>query len=141
MFHFDIDALKIQISELEEKMMEPGFWDNQDEAQRILQTSKRLKDKISSFEKLYSDWEELGLLAEMGIEEKDSSVEKEVSKGIKELTQAIDKLKIETLLSGEFDKNNAMLSIHSGAGGLDAQDWAEMLLRMYTRWSEKRGIA
>lgn len=122
-------------------MMEPEFWDDQDEAQKILQTSKRLKEKILNFQALNSKWEELKLLAEMGIEEKDSSVEKEVTYGIEKLTENIDKLKIETLLSGEFDKNSAILSIHSGAGGLDAQDWAEMLLRMYTRWSEKNGYS
>jgi peptide chain release factor 2 len=119
--------------------MEPGFWDDQDEAQKILQTSKRLKDKVVNFQRLYSDWDELKLLGEMGIEEKDESVEKEVAKGIKELTESIDKSKMETLLCGELDKNSAILSIHSGAGGLDAQDWAEMLLRMYTRWGEKKG--
>lgn len=122
-------------------MMEPDFWDDQDKAQKILQTSKRLKEKISKFQALNSGWEELKLLAEMGIEEKDSSVEKEVTNGIEKLTENIDKLKIETLLNGEFDKNSAILSIHSGAGGLDAQDWAEMLLRMYTRWSEKNGYS
>jgi peptide chain release factor 2 len=119
--------------------MEPGFWDDQDGAQKILQTSKRLKDKVVNFQRLYSDWDELKLLGEMGIEEKDESVEKEVAKGIKELTESIDKSKMETLLCGELDKNSAILSIHSGAGGLDAQDWAEMLLRMYTRWGEKKG--
>lgn len=122
-------------------MMEPDFWDDQDKAQKILQTSKRLKEKISKFQALNSGWEELKLLAEMGIEEKDSSVEKEVTNGIEKLTENIDKLKIQTLLNGEFDKNSAILSIHSGAGGLDAQDWAEMLLRMYTRWSEKNGYS
>lgn len=141
MFLFDIDRLKVTIGELEEKMMESNFWDDQDEAQRMLQTSKRLKDKLLNFEGLYSQWEELKLLSEMAIAEKDSSVEKEISKGIGELIESIDKLKIETLLSGEFDKNNAILSIHSGAGGLDAQDWAEMLLRMYTRWSERKGYS
>ena len=140
MFLFDIAKLKETVKELEEKMVEPGFWDNQEEAQKILQSSKGLKDKVTSFEKLYLDLEELKLLIEMAIEEGDSSVEKEVAKGIKDLAVAIDKLKTETLLSGEFDKNNAILSIHSGAGGLDAQDWAEMLLRMYTRWSEKKGF-
>ncbi|MCT4566331.1 MAG: peptide chain release factor 2 [Maledivibacter sp.] len=135
----DIDSLKEVIEELEQKMMEPGFWDDQDGAQKILQTSKRLKDKVVNFQRLYSDWDELKLLGEMGIEEKDESVEKEVAKGIKELTESIDKSKMETLLCGELDKNSAILSIHSGAGGLDAQDWAEMLLRMYTRWGEKKG--
>ncbi|MDK2919021.1 MAG: peptide chain release factor 2 [Candidatus Petromonas sp.] len=120
-------------------MTKPDFWDDHEEAQKILQTSKRLKDKVESFEELYSKWEELLLLTEMGIEEKDASIEKEVIKGIEGLKLRIEKLKIETLLSGKYDKNNAILSIHSGAGGLDAQDWAEMLLRMYTRWAETRG--
>jgi peptide chain release factor 2 len=120
-------------------MTKPDFWDDHEEAQKILQTSKRLKDKVESFEELYSKWEELLLLTEMGIVEKDASIEKEVIKGIEGLKLRIEKLKIETLLSGKYDKNNAILSIHSGAGGLDAQDWAEMLLRMYTRWAETRG--
>jgi peptide chain release factor 2 len=120
-------------------MTKPDFWDDHEEAQKILQTSKRLKDKVESFEELYSKWEELLLLTEMGIVEKDASIEKEVIKEIEGLKLRIEKLKIETLLSGKYDKNNAILSIHSGAGGLDAQDWAEMLLRMYTRWAETRG--
>lgn len=120
-------------------MTKPDFWDDHEEAQKILQTSKRLKDKVESFEELYSKLEELLLLTEMGIEEKDASIEKEVIKEIEGLKLRIEKLKIETLLSGKYDKNNAILSIHSGAGGLDAQDWAEMLLRMYTRWAETRG--
>nr|WP_330397353.1 peptide chain release factor 2 [Maledivibacter halophilus] len=134
-----MDGIKEKTSELEEKMMEPEFWDDQEKAQSILQTSKRLKEKVSNFQRIYSKWEELKLLAEMAIEERDVSVKKEITGGIEKLTENIDKLKIETLLSGEFDKNSAILSVHSGAGGLDAQDWAEMLLRMYTRWSEKRG--
>lgn len=122
-------------------MTEQGFWDDQEEAQRILQKSKRLKDKLTAFYDLCSDWEELGILAEMGLEENDDSVEKEVVKGIETLKNKIEKLKISTLLNGRYDKNNTILSINSGAGGLDAQDWAEMLLRMYTRWSEKNGYS
>jgi peptide chain release factor 2 len=120
-------------------MTESNFWDDQDRAQKILQSSKRLKDKVDNYNQLYEFWEELYILVEMGIEEKDSSVEKEVINGIEELNKKIDKLRLETLLSGEYDKNNAILSIHSGAGGLDAQDWAEMILRMYTRWAESKG--
>ncbi|WP_120240125.1 peptide chain release factor 2 [Caminicella sporogenes] len=135
----DIENIKKEIKLLEEKMTEQKFWDNQSEAQKVLQQSKRLKDKVASFENLYNTWEEISLLAEMGIEENDSSVEKEVIKGIEDLKEKIEKLKIQTLLNGKYDKNNAILSIHSGAGGLDAQDWAEMLLRMYTRWADKMG--
>ncbi len=130
-----------KIEELENKMVEPSFWDDQDEAQDVLQTSKRFKDKIARFREIYNTWEEFILLGEMALEEKDNSVEKDVTKGITVLEEAIDKLRIETLLTGEYDKNNGILSIHSGAGGLDAQDWAEMLLRMYTRWAEQRGYS
>lgn len=120
-------------------MTEPDFWDDHEKAQRILQKSKSLKDKVTNYEELYSKWEELILLGEMAIEEKDGSVEKEVSKGMENLKENLEKLKIQTLLSGRYDKNSAIISIHSGAGGLDAQDWAEMLLRMYTRWAETNG--
>ncbi len=122
-------------------MVEPKFWDDQDEAQRILQTSKRLKDKFNNFKELFTRWEELILLTEMALEEKDPSVKKDVETGIEEIKNTIEKLKIQTLLTGPYDKNNAILAIHSGAGGLDAQDWAEMLLRMYTRWAERQGYS
>ncbi len=119
-------------------MTEPSLWDDQDEAQRILQTSKRLKEKLARFNDIHSTWEELILLTGMGIEEKDPSIEKEVSNGLEKLKEDLEKLKIETLLNGKHDKNNVILSIHAGAGGLDAQDWAEMLLRMYKRWADNR---
>ncbi|QEK11334.1 peptide chain release factor 2 [Crassaminicella thermophila] len=135
----DIDKLTSEIKELDEKAMEPAFWDDPKNAQKILQKSKQLKDKLNRYEALSEKYEELNLLLDMAIEEKDLSVEKEVQADIEKIKEEIDTIRVETLLSGEYDKNNAIISIHAGAGGLDAQDWAEMLLRMYTRWAEKKG--
>lgn len=119
--------------------MEPGFWDDPQNAQRILQQAKQIKGKIQRYEDVYQKYEELNFFLEMAIEEGDASVEQEILEGLKQLEEAVEELKVETLLSGEYDRNNAILSIHAGAGGLDAQDWAEMLLRMYTRWAERKG--
>jgi peptide chain release factor 2 len=120
-------------------MLESGFWDEPQNAQRILQQAKQLKDKIKSYEDLYQKYEDIKTLLEMAIEEEDTSLEKEIQRDFQLLRGELEQLTVSTLLSGEYDKNNAILSIHSGAGGLDSQDWAEMLLRMYTRWSEKKG--
>lgn len=127
------------MKELEAKMAEPGFWDDPEKAQKILKKSKQKKDKIQRYEEVYQMYEELDLFLDMAIEEGDLSVEKEICQGINRLENAVEQFKVETLLSGEYDRNNAIISIHAGAGGLDAQDWAEMLLRMYTRWAEGKG--
>lgn len=124
---------------IDEQMTDQNFWDDHERAQVILKEAKIYKDKIESYEKLHNQWEELTLLAEMSIEEEDDSAEKEIQKDLEKLVQRLEKLKLKTLLSGEFDINSAILSIHSGAGGLDAQDWAEILLRMFTRWAENQG--
>lgn len=139
MFHFDIDRLKVEAQELDQKAIVPDFWDDPQEAQKVLQRIKQLKDKINRFVNACETYEELNLLMDMVIEENDSSAGKEISKELENLKEEIDSLRVETLLAGEYDKNNAIISIHAGAGGLDAQDWAEMLLRMYTRWVEKNG--
>ncbi len=131
--------LKSKAEELDKKTMEPGFWDDPQNAQRILQQAKQIKGKIQRYEDVYQKYEELNFFLEMAIEEGDASVEQEILEGLKQLEEAVEELKVETLLSGEYDRNNAILSIHAGAGGLDAQDWAEMLLRMYTRWAERKG--
>ena len=120
-------------------MVEPSFWDEPQEAQKVLQRQKALKDKLDKYKSLQENWEDLGVLLEMAMEEEDLSLVKEISQSLEKLTVELDQLKIETLLSGEYDRSSAILTIHSGAGGLDAQDWAEMLLRMYTRWGERRG--
>lgn len=116
-----------------------GFWDDPQSAQKVLQQSKSLKDQVKKYEDLYQNWEELLLLLEMAIEEEDISLEGELLEGTEKLEQEMEQLRVATLLSGDYDHSNAILSIHAGAGGLDAQDWAEMLLRMYTRWAESKG--
>lgn len=120
-------------------MSQSGLWDDPEYAQKILQGAKRIKESIERYESLYMLWEELILLGEMAMEENDDSVYKDIRKGIEKLDHDINEIRIETLLNGEYDGNNAILSVHAGAGGTDAQDWAEMLLRMYTRWCEKKG--
>ncbi len=111
-----------------------------DSAQKILQKSKQLSDKITSFNNLYGQWEDLKTLVALGIEMDDESVLPEVKDGFKDLNETLDKMNLETLLSGPYDKNNAILTLHAGAGGTEAQDWCEMLLRMFCRWAETRGF-
>lgn len=118
-------------------MAEETFWSDPQEAQDTLKKARGYKDKIETYEKLIDIYEELEMMT-VFIEEGDTAFEKDLIKGIEELEARIDTIKIETLLQGEYDKSNAIISIHAGTGGLDAQDWAKMLLRMYTRWAEDK---
>jgi len=139
--HFDIPRIRDEIEELEQKSAEPGFWDDIENSQKVLQRTKSLKTKLEKFQKLCTEWNDLITLCELGIEEQDESVIPEVDEGFKELKEKLEKLRLETLLTGPYDKNNAMLTLHAGAGGTEAQDWVQMLLRMYTRWAEQRGYS
>lgn len=132
--------MKIKIEEFENTMQEPGFWDDMKKAQEITQESKGLKDRLELFNSLEEKLEDAKVLIEMCREEEDKNILDEIVSEIKELNAAIDKFRIEILLSGEYDRNNAILDLHSGAGGTDAQDWTEMLLRMYTRWAESKNF-
>lgn len=122
-------------------MQQEGFWNDAEKAGALLKKSKTLKEKIDRFQMLKSEYEDLHVLIELGIEEQEESIVQEVSEAVSKLTEAIENMRIETLLTGQYDRNNAIIAIHSGAGGTEAQDWAEMLLRMYTRWAEKKGYA
>lgn len=139
MVHFDIDQMRLVYRELEEKTLQNDFWNDADVAQQILKKAKGLKDKLELYEGMYTQMEELELFSHMVLEEGEDSLEKDILEGIKALEMSIDQLTLETLLSGEYDKNNAILSVHAGSGGLDAQDWAEMIFRMYHRWAEGKG--
>ena len=119
---------------------ESNFWDDLEISQKVLQKTKNLKDGLNRFQNLVSRYEDLYTLIQLGLEEEDGSVIEEIKEGMKSLRKDIDDIKIQTLLSGPYDKNNAILTLHAGAGGTEAQDWVEMLYRMYTRWAEKRGF-
>ncbi|MCX7745616.1 MAG: peptide chain release factor 2 [Clostridia bacterium] len=135
----DIARLSDEIAELEQKASEPKFWDDLENSQKILQKTKSLKTKVESYEALASEWEDIKTLNELGLEEQDESVIEEVAEGLKKFKDQLQKLRLQTLLTGPYDKNNAILTMHAGAGGTEAQDWVQMLLRMYTRWGEKKG--
>nr|WP_244871483.1 peptide chain release factor 2 [Orenia marismortui] len=133
----DYDSLEEKKKELEFEMADPNFWDDNEKAQKVAQRLSTIKGKISDFDTLVEEQEELDLLLELAIEEDDQNVINEVKSRVKNLEKKLEKLELKTLLSGEYDENNALLSINPGAGGTESQDWAEMLLRMYTRWAEQ----
>jgi len=136
---FDLAKIKEKHIELEDKMSKNDFWDNQEKAQIVLKEAKKYSDKIKKIELLDEELKAFGFSIEVYEEDPDISYEKEIKNHSKILEKYMNNFVIETLLKGEYDSNNAILSIHSGAGGTDAQDWAEMLLRMYSRWAESNG--
>ncbi len=120
--------------------MAPDFYDDMEAAGKILQQIKGRRDRLERYSKLKSDWEDLSTLVELAIEESDESVLDEVKTGYNNLATTLEDMKLETMLSGKYDKNNAIITLHAGAGGTEAQDWCEMLYRMYTHWAERRGF-
>jgi peptide chain release factor 2 len=137
--HFDIPGCLEKVKEYEEQMNDPSFWEDLENSQRVNKEIKHLKNKITRYETLRSRIEDVDILIQLGIEEGDSSVAEEAQIEIDKLEKSVEALRLETLLSGPYDRNNAIISIHAGAGGTEAMDWASMLLRMYTRWSESKG--
>jgi len=115
------------------------FWDDPTSAQKIMQELTRQKDKIEIYGELKKEVEDIETLWELTVEEADSSLEEEIQNGIKKLNRRYGQLELEILLSGIYDRNNAIITLHSGAGGTEAQDWVQMLYRMYVRWGERRG--
>lgn len=137
---FDIANKKIELKNLQEKSFESDFWDDSDKAQEIMIEINSLKDTIETFENLsYSVNSIYELLEIMSLEEF-LDMQEELTSDLLKTKDGVSKLKIETLLSGEYDKNNAIISIHAGSGGLEATDWAEMLFRMYTRWMDSKNF-
>lgn len=125
--------------ELEHKASDPEFWNDMESSQKLLQRIKALKSKLERFTSLTSLWEDLTTLNDLGMEEQEESVVPEVGEGLEKLKKNLETLRLETLLTGPYDKNNAILTLHAGAGGTEAQDWVQMLLRMFTRWGEAKG--
>ena len=136
--HFDIPGINEQIEELELKIQQEGFWNDAEIAGKTLKKSKAYKEKLERFNSLRNEYQDLEVLIELGIDEQEASIIKEAEDLYEKLKSDVDVLRLETLLRGKYDKNNCIFTIHSGAGGVDAQDWAEMLLRMYIRWAEKK---
>ncbi|WP_313757520.1 peptide chain release factor 2 [Tissierella sp.] len=136
----DIQGLRDKSLDLEQQSYEEDFWKDIDKAQKTMQEIKALKNQVKEYDDLIKDIEELEVLMDLVLEEEAYDMYNDVEEGLMKLSKRSDEFKLSTLLSGEFDKNNAILSIHSGAGGLEAQDWAEMLLRLYRRWAEGKGF-
>ena len=120
--------------------MQADFYNDMEAAGKVMQKIKGLRDKLSRYAELKALWEDLGTLIELAIEEQDESVLDEVKSGYKTLCVNLENMKLETMFSGKYDKNNAIVTLHAGAGGTEAQDWCEMLYRMYTRWAERKGF-
>ncbi|MBE6731832.1 MAG: peptide chain release factor 2 [Ruminococcaceae bacterium] len=135
-----LERLREEIEMLEHKAAEPGFWDNMESAQKVLQKTASLKAKDEQYLNLVSKAEDCLALIEMGDEAEDLSLLPDAENEIKEITAIIENMKLATLLTGEYDKKNAILTFHAGSGGTEAQDWAEMLFRMYNRWGERHGF-
>ncbi|MBQ4324500.1 MAG: peptide chain release factor 2 [Clostridia bacterium] len=134
-----IEALTEEAMELEAKTYAPDFWGDQETSGKILQTLKQTKETIENYENLVARYEDTSLLIEMAIEENDESSVDEVRREVEFIEKECERLRLGTLLTGEYDRNNAILSFHPGAGGTEAQDWASMLYRMYCRWGEAHG--
>ncbi|MBY0359904.1 MAG: peptide chain release factor 2 [Candidatus Obscuribacterales bacterium] len=133
--------MQSELDDLEQETLKPDFWQDQKSAQTATQRMSRLKGQIEQFQRWNNNASDLAVLIEVGLEEKDDSIANEVESGLKQLIAELDKFEFQMLLSGEYDDSAAIVSINSGAGGTDAQDWTEMLLRMYLRWCQRRGFA
>ena len=134
------DRLVREIEELEAKAAAPGFWDDMENSQKILQKTGKLKNTVETYDKLCSTYDDLLVLIEMGDEEEDLSLVEEIETTIETVENDLASLRLSTLLIGEYDKNNAILNFHAGTGGTEAMDWVSMLVRMYTRWTERHGF-
>ncbi|MDO4546164.1 MAG: peptide chain release factor 2 [Bacillota bacterium] len=135
----DPAGLKERLTAIEEKVSKDGFWDDPEEAQKTMKEKKSIEDKLAELDSLNSRLEDMEVLLEMAEEGDDEELIKEAQDTFESLSKELEDLRLRTLLDGKYDANNAIISVHAGSGGTDAQDWAEMLFRMYSRWCEKKG--
>lgn len=138
--HFDLARKSDRVKELESTMEEPGFWDNAEKSQVIMKELKNLKDTIDEYQHLKGSYEDVQTLIQMGYEENDASLIPEIEEALELFIKELEELKLRTLLSGEYDKYNAILRLNAGAGGTESCDWAAMLCRMYQRYADKKGF-
>ena len=137
----NLDAKMKKIDELDRTMEEPSFWEDADRAAKMVKEAKGLKDTVEGFNKLQNQHEEIALLIEMGYEENDPEIIPEIQEMLDEFVAEFEALRLRTLLTGEYDSNNAILKLSAGAGGTEACDWCSMLYRMYCRWAERKGFS
>ena len=135
----NIEGLRSELERLQAMQEAPGFWDNAEKSQQVVMKVKTTENKISTYEAMLSAWEDLMTICEMAAEEDDDSMLDELKEGFEKLSQDMERCRLQTLLTGTYDANNAMVSFQAGAGGTEAQDWCQMLYRMYTRWAEAHG--
>ncbi len=136
----NIEGCREELERLHAQIESDGFWDNQEVSQKVMKRARQLESKISRFEKMCTSRDDLTEICEMAIEENDDSMLEEVTAGVHLLEEQMESARLETLLTGEYDGLNAIVSFQAGAGGTEAQDWAQMLYRMYTHWAEAHGF-
>ena len=136
----NIDACNEELERLHMQSESPGFWDDQERSQQVMKKTRNLESKVERYEKMCSQWDDLMTICEMALEENDDSMLDELKDGYHTLEEQMENARLETLLTGEYDSLNAIISFQAGAGGTEAQDWTQMLYRMYTHWAEAHGF-
>ena len=136
----NVEGLRNELERLHAMQEAPGFWDDPEKSQKIVVKTRQAETKIERYEKMCASWEDLMTICEMAAEEDDDSMLDELKEGYAALVSGMESCRLETLLTGKYDKNNALLNFQAGAGGTEAQDWCQMLYRMYTRWTERHGF-
>ena len=136
----DVESARQEAARLEDETAQDGFWNDLERSQKVQVRLKQLQNKIGRQEKLLGAWEDLTVLCEMGQEADDADILEEVKTEYAALEERVEETRMTTLLSGEYDRSHAIMQFHAGAGGTEAQDWAQMLYRMYTRWAERHGF-
>ena len=136
----NLGVCKEEWERLQAQIESPGFWDNADISQQVMKRSRQLEAKIDRYNKMLTQWDDLMTICEMAIEENDESMLDELKASYEDLEGKMEAARLETLLTGDYDSNNALVSFQAGAGGTEAQDWCQMLYRMYTRWAERHGF-
>ncbi|SQC62432.1 Peptide chain release factor 2 [Listeria fleischmannii subsp. fleischmannii] len=137
---FDLETMEVRIAELEDQMLDPDFWNDQQAAQKVINESNGLKEVYNAFHKLEEEQENLEVSLELLREEADADLQKELEMELVSFMKELDEFELKLMLSDPYDKNNAILELHPGAGGTESQDWGSMLLRMYQRFAEKKGF-
>jgi len=136
----NLDKCRSDLERFHAQIESEGFWDDQATSQKVMKQSRQLEAKVERYEKMCETWDDLMTICEMALEENDDSMLDELVAGYTELEEKMESARLESLLTGEYDSNNALVSFQAGAGGTEAQDWCQMLYRMYTRWAERRGF-